>query len=119
MNQLPKLKEFKAPEGYFDQLPDQILAKAKKPKSRSWLNYAAAAAFLIGIGLSWQYGLFYTQEQILTAEEEAMLYIESQVWSTEDILSMTEDPNGLLDLIIQEEMPPSEELWAEDELNWF
>lgn len=119
MNHLPKLKDLQAPEGYFDRLPDQILAKAKTTKSNSWIKYAAAAAVVLGLGLSWQIGIFTSEPAPLSAEEEANLYIESQVWSTEDILSMSDDPNALLDQIIEEEMPVSEELWGDDELNWF
>ena len=119
MNQLPKFKDFEAPEGYFDHLPDQILAKSKAKKSQTWISFAAAASLLIGMGLSWQAGLFAPKAQDLTAEEIALLYIESQVWTAEDILSMSDDPNAILDQIIEEEMPLSEDLWAEDELNWF
>lgn len=119
MNHLPKLKDFQAPEGYFDRLPDQILAKAKTRNSYSWAKYAAAAVMLLGLGLSWQLGLLSTESQPLSIDEEANLYIESQIWTAEDILSLSEDPNALLDQIIEEEMPSSEELWVEDELNWF
>lgn len=119
MNQLPKFKDFEAPQGYFDKLPDQILAKSKTSKTSVWIKYAAAAAVVIGLTLTWQADLFTPQPQQLTTEEEALLYIESQVWTAEDILSMTEDPNAILDQIIEEEMPLTEELWAEDELNWF
>lgn len=119
MNHLPKLKEFEAPKGYFDRLPDQILAKADARKSNLWTKYAAAAVIMLGLGLSWQQGLFTPEVQSLSVEEEASLYIESQIWTAEDILSLTEDPNGILDQIIEEEMPSPEDLWAEDELNWF
>jgi hypothetical protein len=119
MNQLPKLKDFETPEGYFARLPDQILENTTFRKSYSWTKYAAAAVLLLGLGFFWQLGFLATEPQALTLEEEANLYIESQVWTTEDILSLSEDPNALLDQIIEEEMPASEELWAEDELNWF
>lgn len=119
MNHLPKLKDLQAPEGYFDRLPDQILAKAKTPKTNAWIKYAAAAAVVLGLGLSWQAGIFTPKPLPLSAEEEAILYIESQVWSAEDILSMSDDPNALLDQIIEEEMPLAEDLWGDDELNWF
>lgn len=119
MNHLPKLKDFQTPEGYFDRLPDQILEKAMARKSNSWTKYAAAAVFMLGLGLTWQQGVFRTEPQPLTMEEEANLYIESQVWTSEDILSLSEDPNALLDQIIEEELPAYEELWAEDEQNWF
>ncbi|HSF54219.1 MAG TPA: hypothetical protein VLA71_10720 [Algoriphagus sp.] len=116
---MPKLKDFQTPEGYFDQLPEQILAKANARKSYTWTKYAAAAVIMLGLGLSWQMGVFTPEAQTLSVEEEANLYIESQIWTAEDILSLSEDPNALLDQIIEEEMPSSEDLWAEDELNWF
>lgn len=119
MNQLPKLKDFEAPQGYFDKLPDQILAKSKVRKSQIWIKYAAAAAVVLGMAISWQAGVFTSQSPALASEELALLYIESQVWTAEDILSMTDDPNAILDQIIEEEMPLSEDLWLGDELNWF
>ncbi len=119
MNQLPKLKDFEAPQGYFDRLPDQIMAKSKAKKSQIWIKYSTAAAVVLGLAISWQAGIFKSQSKELTSEELALLYIESQIWTAEDILSMTDDPNAILDQIIEEEMPLSEELWAEDELNWF
>jgi hypothetical protein len=119
MNQLPKIKDFEVPEGYFEGLPDQILAKSRGNKSQIWIKYAAAAVVVIGMAISWQASIFTPKNHELTTEEVATLYIESQVWTTEDILSMSEDPNALLDQIIEEEMPLSEDLWIEDELNWF
>lgn len=119
MNHLPKLKDFEAPEGYFDKLPDQIIAKSKARKTQSWISYAAAAAVVLGMAITWQAGVFTKTTHELSSEELALLYIESQVWTAEDILSMTDDPNAILDQIIEEEMPLSEDLWLEDELNWF
>ncbi len=119
MNQLPKLKDFDVPEGYFDRLPDQIFAKTAPRKNLSWTKYAAAAIILIGLGISWQLDRFVPVDQPLTPEEEANLYIESQLWTAEDVLSLSDDPNGLLDQIIEEELTASGELWEEDELNWF
>ncbi|WP_111671094.1 hypothetical protein [Algoriphagus litoralis] len=119
MNHLPKLKDFEAPEGYFDRLPDQILVRSRVKKQHIWIRVAAAASIIIGLGLSWQAGVFKSEPPVLSAEEVANLYIESQVWTAEDILSMTDDPNAILDQIIEEEMPLSEDLWTENELNWF
>lgn len=119
MNQLPKIKDFEAPEGYFDRLPDQIITKSRIRKKQIWIRIAAAASILIGLGLTWQLGIFKSESQVLSADEVALLYVESQVWSAEDILSMTDDPNAILDQIIEEEMPLSEDLWIENELNWF
>ncbi|SEF87569.1 hypothetical protein [Algoriphagus boritolerans] len=119
MNQLPKLKNFEAPQGYFDKLPDQILAKTKTKKTQNWIGYAAAAVLVLGMAIAWQSGILTPKTQNLSSEELALLYIESQVWTAEDILSMAEDPNAILDQIIEEELPLAEELWAEEEPNWF
>lgn len=119
MNQLPKFKDFDTPRGYFDRLPDQILEKKKRQRSYSWKKYAAAAVILIGLGVSWQLDRFTVVDQPLSAEEEANLYIESQLWTSEDILSLSDDPNALLDQIIFEELTVTGELWTDEELNWF
>ncbi|WP_026966050.1 hypothetical protein [Algoriphagus terrigena] len=119
MKHLPKLKDFQTPEGYFDRLPDQILAKATPRRSYSWTKYAAAAVVLLGLGLTWQLGGFDLEDQPISMDEEANLYIESQVWTAEDVLSLTDNPNALLDQIIEEEMPAYDEMWVEDESNWF
>ncbi|GAB3224464.1 hypothetical protein J0A67_09490 [Algoriphagus aestuariicola] len=120
MNQLPKLKDFQVPAGYFDQLPERIIAKEKTRKFPSLIKYAAAAIVVLGLGVSWQSGMFTPESPALSIDEEAQLYIESQVWSSEDVLSLADDPNAILDQIIEEEMPSSDEqLWIEDELNWF
>ncbi|MCM0042748.1 MAG: hypothetical protein NBV61_08295 [Algoriphagus sp.] len=118
MQQIPKLKPFQTPENYFEELPEKILAKATRPKvNPSWL-WAAAAVVLLGFGLG-QAGGFYEDKPILVSpEEEALLYIESEQWSTEDVLSLSEDPNALLDQIIEEEYAKSAPLWTEEE-TWF
>ncbi|MBN7813605.1 hypothetical protein J0A68_21800 [Algoriphagus sp. H41] len=119
MNQLPKLKDFQAPEGYFERLPDQILTREKGRKFSFPVPYAAAAAVLIGLGLAWQLGWFSPEPQLLSLDEEAQLYIDSQVWTAEDVLTLSDDPNALLDQIIAEEMPVSDDVWLENELTWF
>ena len=79
---------------------------------------AAAAVVLLGVGL-WQAGGFYEDKPILVSpEQEALLYIESEQWSTEDVLSLSDDPNALLDQIIEEEYAKSAPLWTEEE-TWF
>ncbi len=119
MNQLPKFKNLPAPDDYFERLPDQIMAKAFPKKSKSWKPYAAAAAVLLSLGISWQMGWISSAEQPLSPDAEANLYIDSQVWTAEDVLSLADDPNALLDQIIEEEMPTSEEIWLEDGLTWY
>ena len=118
MQQIPKLKPFQTPAHYFEELPEKILAKAKHPKPIPSWTWAAAAVVLLGVGL-WQAGGFYEDKPILVSpEQEALLYIESEQWSTEDVLSLSDDPNALLDQIIEEEYAKSAPLWTQEE-TWF
>jgi len=118
MKQIPKLNPFQTPQNYFEELPEKILSKATRPKPIPFWNWAAAAVVLLGIGL-WQAGGFNENKPILVSpEEEALLYIESAQWSTEDVLSLSEDPNALLDEIIEEEYAKTAPLWTEEE-TWF
>lgn len=119
MKPLPKAPSFSVPEGYFEALPDQILHRIATPAPKSYLTWAAAVAavLLLGVGL-WQTQQANKELIPLTAEEEAMLYIDSEQWSTEDVLSLSENPNELLDQIIEEEFTKTEPLWNEEE-TWF
>jgi hypothetical protein len=118
MQKIPKQQPFQVPENYFEELPEKILAKARRPKAKLTWTWAAAAVVLLGVGV-WQAREFNTDTSIpMTADEEALLYIESEQWSTEDVLSLSEDPNALLDQIIEEELAKSEPLWTEEE-TWF
>jgi hypothetical protein len=118
MQKIPKQQPFQVPENYFEELPEKILAEARRPKAKLTWTWAAAAVVLLGVGV-WQAREFNTDTSIpMTADEEALLYIESEQWSTEDVLSLSEDPNALLDQIIEEELAKSEPLWTEEE-TWF
>lgn len=119
MNPLPKTPPFTVPEGYFEALPDQILRRKNTTAPKSYLSWAAAIAamVLLAVGL-WQTQLANKELIPLTAEEEALLYIDSEQWSTEDVLSLSENPNELLDQIIEEEFAKTEPLWNEEE-TWF
>ncbi len=118
MSQIPKQKPFQTPDNYFEELPEKILTKANLPKSLPSWPWAAAAVVLLGFGL-WQAGGSFEDEPILESPgEEAVLYIESEQWSTEDVLSLSEDPNALLDQIIEEEYAKTAPLWTEEE-TWF
>ncbi len=118
MQKIPKQQPFQVPENYFQELPEKILAEARRPKAKLTWTWAAAAVVLLGVGV-WQAREFNTDTSIpMTADEEALLYIESEQWSTEDVLSLSEDPNALLDQIIEEELAKSEPLWTEEE-TWF
>ena len=117
MEKLPNLQEFKAPDGYFESLPDRILIKAKRTRNLVFIRYAAAASILLFVTV-WQVGFLDSPRLPLTLEEEALLHIESSQWSSEDILGLTENPNEILDLIIHEELVSTAPLWTEEE-NWF
>lgn len=118
MNKIPKIKEFKTPDGYFDNLPDQILERVQPKASYSWAMWAAAAVLILGFGF-WQSGLFDPKPEVLSFDQQSELFIESQYWTAEEVLSMSEDPNGVLDEIIAEELAFTENIWSEEEQTWF
>lgn len=122
MEKLPKLNDFQPPEGYFDTLADEILKKNSRSFAlpKHWVSYAAAAVLVISMGLWWTLS---NENEIDTNElqaldEEALLYIESNQWTAEDVLSFSENPNLILDQIIEEEMPELTPSWSEEN-NWF
>lgn len=118
MQKLPKLTDYPAPPGYFEELPEKILAKATRPKIPSIWNWAAAAAIVLGISLWQLQGSDEKTMAPLSEDEIAILYIESGQWDTQDVLSLSDDPNALLDQIIEEEFTKSTPLWNEEE-TWF
>jgi hypothetical protein len=107
MKNLSKNNIFKTPEGYFDSLPDRVLEKYEKRKTRTLSFFqmtAAAAVFLIGLFF------FVIKNEIpldqsieANLEQEIDLYINSGHWGAEDILSFSDNPNVILDEIIKEE----------------
>lgn len=118
MEKLPKIKDLQAPPGYFESLPDSILTKSKRKPSTGYWKYAAAAALVFSLGW-WQYGNQSDNTQPLSLDEEAMLYIESNQWTAEDVLSMSDDPNALLDQIIEEEISSLSPDLMENEEDWY
>ncbi len=118
MNKLPKFKDFNPPTEYFDQLPDQIMEGINPKKNLTWLRYAASIAVLLVAGI-WLVYQPAEEMPILTLEQEVNLYIDSQYWTAEDVLSMADNPEEILDQIINEEYPEGMELWEEDDQTWF
>lgn len=118
MHKIPKQQPFQVPENYFEELPEKIMGRTSRTKpNRSW-TWAAAAVVLLGVGL-WQTGEFNANPSTpITTEVEALLYIDSEQWNAEDVLSFSDNPNELLDQIIEEELAKSEPLWTEEE-TWF
>jgi hypothetical protein len=103
MENLEKKNIFKEPEGYFDGLPDRIMDRHSEEKTRSIyrISFAAAAIILLSFALF----VFRTEtvepNQMQTnLEEEVNLYINAGHWNVEDILYLSENPDGLLDEII-------------------
>ena len=121
MEKLPKLKDLNPPKGYFDTFPEEILAKRSRSKSliATWIPYATAASVLLAFGLWWTAPTHDSPaNDLLALDQEVLLYIESNQWTAEDVLSLSEDPNQILDEIIAEEMPSLTPAWSEEE-NWF
>ncbi|PSL07311.1 hypothetical protein CLV48_101241 [Cecembia rubra] len=123
MEKLNKKEIHLVPEGYFDKLPDRILERYESRKS-VWfskpLKYAAAAVFILGLGL-W---VFISQtSQVdpmdLMISQEIDLYIDTEYWQAEDILLLADNPNSILDEIIATEWgsfdwaetDPEEDIW--------
>lgn len=115
---LPKIKDLKSPDGYFEKLPDQILLKANKKESYPWVKWAASIIVIVGLGF-WQYNKMDSASDKLMMEQEIDLYIDSQYWSAEDILSMSDNPEEILNEIIQDENPFIEEGTTEQEEIWY
>ncbi len=106
MKHLEKNNILKEPEGYFESLPDRILQRHSKEKIRSIyrLSMAAAAVVVLVFALF----VFRTvppevNEFEANLEEEVNLYINAGHWNAEDVLSLSEDPNLILDEIIASE----------------
>lgn len=124
MKNLPNHNVFKTPEGYFENLPDRVLEKnsLRKSRSTSFVQMTAAAAVVI-IGVFFfviKNELSGDQSLESNLEQEIDLYINSGHWEAEDILSFSENPDLILDEIIEEEWGVVEEnQFGEENGEWF
>ncbi|MBR9777843.1 MAG: hypothetical protein GYB55_23590 [Cytophagales bacterium] len=116
MEKFSKKNIFKAPENYFEQLPDQILQR-RKPKALHYYLSGMTAAAVVVIG----FFMFHGNETVISSNnyqvelnEEVEYYIEAGVWNVEDVLSLAENPNELLDDITEEEW--SNQTWVDEGL---
>ena len=111
MEKLPKNDIFQTPEDYFMGLPDAIFnrQRARKAEFKIWIASASAAAVLV-LGLV--FAPLLTNDKTspnlgTSISEEIDFYIESGYFQAEDILTLSEDPNDILDEILSNE-------WAYD-----
>lgn len=107
MKNIPKTNIFNTPEGYFEKLPEEILARNQKRKTRSISlvsSIAAAAVIVLGMFLFvLKYDINTETSLEASLVQEIDLYINSGYWQAEDILSFADNPNSILDEIISTE----------------
>ncbi|WP_143961643.1 hypothetical protein [Litoribacter populi] len=104
MKNFPKNNIFKTPEGYFDRLPDEILAQRGQKGKQVFLKTLVGVAAALIIGLAVVFNLWQTDEPTYTAsaemDEEIELLINSDFWQAEDILLLSDNPDDILDNLI-------------------
>src|SRR5690554_5512253 len=102
---MPKNNIFKAPEGYFDALPERIMGAKKSQATQVFLARVAAAAILVVAMFLFIYNQPVPNDTALQTvmDQEVEFYINSGYWNAEDVLGFSENPDELLDLIIAEE----------------
>jgi hypothetical protein len=123
MKNFPKTNIFHEPPGYFDRLPDEILARKDRKSRQVFLTRMVAAAAVLLMGLAVVFNIFWSDPQTSNYAEavdtEVEIYISSGYWQAEDILLMSENPDEILDEIIASEWVafypendfPEEEWW--------
>lgn len=107
LNELDRKQPFKAPDGYFEELPSVIQSKAvdSDRKARPWelpvVRWIAVPAMIIAVVV---FSVLPNDEnndpdQLLAevSTEELVAYLESSEMSTADLLEMIDEPNGLFD----------------------
>ena len=105
MKNLPKQYIYEEPDGYFENLSSRIIYKHKARRRQTvFVRFAAAAVLIAGIAL------FVNRQPTLNIEnlqaqidQEVELLISSGYWDADDVLSLTDNPDDLLDSIIEEE----------------
>ena len=118
MKHLSKKEVFQTPAGYFEELPDKILLRNENEKTRSISlirKYAAVAIIILGIGI---FAFYQNNPKVIILQaglnNEIDLYINSDQWQAEDILSLSENPNSILDEIILTEWGTLDSYYEED-----
>ncbi|UJP64420.1 hypothetical protein [Mongoliitalea daihaiensis] len=119
----PNSQLFKAPEGYFEGLPEQILQRHQqrgKKVRQLWLAASLSAAVLLMGLFFWNQPEMPTDSLNANLSAEINFYINAGYWEAEDILNLSDNPNQLLDDLIASEWNfVEEDLDYEFEENWY
>jgi len=104
MNKIPKHNIYNVPEGYFEALPERIV-RVKNAKNRQvfFTRMATAAILVIGVAVFIFKPPFSEVSLQAEMDQEVEYYINSGIWNAEDVLSFSENPDEILDVIIAEE----------------
>ena len=105
MENYPKQNIYEEPDGYFENLSNRIISKQKARRRHNvFIRIAAAAVLVIGAVLFVNRQPSINIENLQTQiDREVELFISSGYWDADDILSLTDNPDDLLDFIIEEE----------------
>lgn len=106
MKNIPKENIFQVPEGYFENLSHRTRQLKRERQGRQvWLSGIAAAAVLaIGMFFAiFQNSTFDDVNYQSNIDQDIELLISAGYWDEVDILGMAENPNQLLDEIIESE----------------
>lgn len=106
MKDIPKENIFQVPEGYFDTLAQRTRQRRRERKSRQiWIGGMAAAAVLaVGMFFAISYETGFEEINFQSnVENDIELFISAGYWDEIDILGMADNPNDLLDEIIESE----------------
>src|SRR5690554_5523261 len=105
MENFPKQNIYEEPDGYFENLSNRIISKQKARRRHNvFIRIAAAAVLVIGAVLFVNRQPSINIENLQTQiDREVELFISSGYWDADDILSLTDNPDDLLDFIIEEE----------------
>ena len=105
MENFPKQNIYEEPDGYFENLSSRIISRRKAKRRQTVFIRVAAAAVLVAGTV-----LFINRQPSINIENlqaqidrEVELFISSGYWDADDVLSLTDNPDDLLDSIIEEE----------------
>ncbi|MBD8487264.1 hypothetical protein IFO69_00750 [Echinicola sp. CAU 1574] len=124
MKNIPKRDIFKVPEGYFESLPEEILDRSKNNiRKINYSRWAAAAVLIFSAALfiyKFESSNSLIEANSIAVDDQVELLIDQGEWNVEDVLSLSEDPNAVLDQVMAEEWGSydvsdselEEELWS-------